>query len=261
MIKQLKTEQALSMFLGAYDLDRDLDLSKKMVIKSKYLWTHAYGNIYRLRELGFPRSGDFCVNYRGIPINKVLARNDLTNPRSVDFLTVCRMVEGKGIEELLYALAELTNENIQYNQVIVGGGPLLNSYKKLAAQLGIEGNILFTGYLSFVEVEKWMQKSKYFVLLSEKSGECLPNVIKEALLNGCYVLTAQSNNIEELIVSEDIGVIVQQSCHHEIVKYLKLFKKEQRVNNIDASNKLLLENFDLRKSVKTYLQKWRIDEK
>ena len=45
MLKKYKSDQIVSQFLGAYDLEADLQLSKKMVSLSDCLWTHAKGNI------------------------------------------------------------------------------------------------------------------------------------------------------------------------------------------------------------------------
>jgi glycosyltransferase involved in cell wall biosynthesis len=53
-----------------------------------------------------------------------------------------------------------------------------------------------------------MQRAGIFLFLSQKESERLPNVLKEALYNGCGLVAARSPDIADLVKDESMGSIV-----------------------------------------------------
>ena len=101
-----------------------------------------------------------------------------------------------------------------------------------------------------------MRDSRNFVLLSEKKGECLPNVIKEAMINCCYILSGNSDCIQELIPNEKVGIIVNRFDHQKIVKTLKILLSNKTAQDVKFQQSLIRQKFDIQSSTEKYLLEW-----
>jgi glycosyltransferase involved in cell wall biosynthesis len=258
MLKHENPKLRVSQFLGAYDLEKNLEISKKMVLSADLLWTHAKGNIEKLRHLNFPRTEEFIINYRGLDLSPLSELKTVWSERQYDFITVSRLIEGKGIMECLRAALELKKKGKKFKYVIVGDGPLYKECFSFIHEHKLTDFILLLGYQPIDEVFKLMGSCRYFILLSEKPGECLPNVIKEAMMHQCYILSARSDNINELIINSDVGLVIERSAHDKIVYTLKLFleKKIKAVSSLQKS--ILKEHFNIEETTKKYLQYWKV---
>lgn len=257
MLSRQTVSPILSLFLGAYDLEKKLEVSKILSAKADVRWTHAHGNISKLMLAQFPCSEEFIVNYRGLNIKSLHEQHIQKVSRKYDFITVSRLVDGKGIMQALQAANALKQEGINFMYAIVGDGPLKDQCISYIQEHALDQCVDFYGYLPVDQVFSLMSNSRYFILLSEKIGECLPNVIKEALMYECYILSGQSACIEELIPDERVGLIVQCTDHDGIVKLLKDFLNNKTVQDIKYQKDILKEKFDIKKSAKKYINEWR----
>ena len=257
ILKRRLSSAKVSLFLGAYDLEKKLTISKHMSVKADTRWTHAKGNLAKLERYGFPLGKPYNVNYRSLDITKIQRRYIERENRKYDFITVGRLIETKGIMEALRAFRELRLDEINFKYAIVGDGPLRAKCLSYIKENDLTENIDFYGHVSESTVFSLMQDSRNFILLSEKKGECLPNVIKEAMLSQCYILSGSSDCIEELIPNDKIGIIVQRFNHQEIVKYLKVFLKGETGQDISLQGALIQDKFEIQNSTKRYIREWR----
>lgn len=246
----------VSLFLGAYDLAKNLEISKKMVLQANSLWTHAKGNKEKLRRLGYPRSDDFIVNYRGLDLGFASSRVLDWSERQYDFITVSRLIEGKGIMECLRAAREVKNSGRNFKYLIIGDGPLKKQCSNYIRKHKLSDTIVLLGRQSVDVVFESMGASRYFILLSQKVGECLPNVIKEAMLHECYILSACSDNINELIVNSSVGLVIEQSAHNKITETLKLFLDVNMRPNVSLQRAILRDKFNVEETSNKYLKYW-----
>lgn len=131
--------------------------------------------------------------------------------KPVELLTVGRAVEKKGIDLLLDALARLPKES-DWRLTHIGGGTLLDKLKRQANQLGIDDRIAWLGPQPQNAVLEHYRKADLFVLASRvaKDGDRdgLPNVLMEAQSQGLACLATRAGAIEELIESEETGLLV-----------------------------------------------------
>jgi glycosyltransferase involved in cell wall biosynthesis len=98
-----------------------------------------------------------------------------------------------------------------------------------------------------------------FVFLSEKASERLPNVIKEAMLAGCGVVSSKSIGISELIVDENYGFVVDSSNTKEIDLAIRKLVEEDVVdsnNRIELCRRHILSNFSDISSMEIYASEW-----
>ena len=73
-----------------------------------------------------------------------------------------------------------------------------------------------------------MAESRYFIFLSNKKSERLPNVLKEAMQCGCVCISSKTKGIEELIQHGVNGFTISNYNPHDVRKYflLAIMKKK-----------------------------------
>jgi glycosyltransferase involved in cell wall biosynthesis len=119
-------------------------------------------------------------------------------------LAVARLVERKGLGELIRAFASLPRG--KYELEIVGDGPDEHVLRELAGRLGVAREILFRGALDRESVARRYRAAHLFTLPS--SAEAFGNVFAEALASGLPVIGSDVGGIPELIEHGVNGFLV-----------------------------------------------------
>lgn len=129
----------------------------------------------------------------------------------VVLLSVGRLVEKKGTDVLLDALALLPN-NLNWRLVHVGGGPLRKRLARRAIALGIAERIVWRGPLNQAELLCEYRGADIFALACrvtrDGDRDGLPNVLMEAQSQGLPCVATAVSAISEFIQHERTGLIV-----------------------------------------------------
>jgi len=130
----------------------------------------------------------------------------------VTILSVCRLVEKKGVDVLLDALARLSGP---WQLVHVGGGPLASALKRRAESLGIAERIAWKGALTQEQVLAEYRAADLFVLASriarDGDRDGLPNVLAEAQSQGVACVATRVSAIPELVRDGVTGLLVPEN--------------------------------------------------
>ena len=125
-------------------------------------------------------------------------------------MSVGRMVEKKGFDNLIDALALLPNE-FDWHWTHIGGGDLSEPMKARAETHGINDRITWRGACDQPEVIAAMRAADLFVLPSRiaKDGDRdgLPNVLMEAASQKLPILSTPVSAIPEFITDEVHGLL------------------------------------------------------
>lgn len=117
---------------------------------------------------------------------------------------VGRHAEQKGLEHLLYGFKKFL-ESEEATLVLGGEGHLTDSLKKFAEILGIEEEVIFTGFIPDSELGDYYREADVFV--SPSLSEPFGLAITEALEHGTPVVAADSG-VSEILPE---GMIIQVS--------------------------------------------------
>jgi glycosyltransferase involved in cell wall biosynthesis len=156
------------------------------------------------------------VDLARFPVNRVVrGASDGSDPRHpVVVLSVARLVEKKGTDVLLDALARLP-AGLHWRLTHVGGGPLKREMEKRAQKLGIAGRIAWRGALAQDELLLEYRKADLFALACriarDGDRDGLPNVLAEAQSQGLACLATRVSAIGELIRDQSTGVLVNEA--------------------------------------------------
>jgi colanic acid/amylovoran biosynthesis glycosyltransferase len=129
-------------------------------------------------------------------------------------LSVGRLVEKKGFEFGLRAVALLLPRHPTLHYTVVGSGPEQESLRRLAVDLGMEGHVSFVGAKARHEVTALMRSSQLFLAPSvtsrEGDEEGIPVVLMEALASGLPVVSTVHAGIPELVSHGESGLLAPE---------------------------------------------------
>jgi glycosyltransferase involved in cell wall biosynthesis len=145
------------------------------------------------------------------PAEKKSANNGANPAVPVVILSVGRLVEKKGTDVLLAALALLPG-NLHWRLVHAGGGPLREKLARQARRLGIAKRVQWQGARTQVELLAEYRAADLFVLASrvarDGDRDGLPNVLAEAQSQGLACVATSVSGIPELIEQGRTGLLV-----------------------------------------------------
>ena len=147
------------------------------------------------------------------PVAPALAARDGSDADDpVRLLSVGRLVEKKGTDVLLDALAQLP-PHLYWRLVHVGGGPLGEALAQRAQALGISSRIAWRGAMAQEELLAEYRAADLFALASrvaqDGDRDGLPNVLMEAQSQGLPCVATDVSAIHELIDNGRTGVLVE----------------------------------------------------
>ena len=128
-------------------------------------------------------------------------RFDPNRKKNERILVATRMLERKGVQHLLAALARFPRP---VGVDIVGDGPFLPELRRMARELGVDAR--FAGWLDggSPELKELFETSGIFVFPSE--AENFPNVLLEAMTAGMAIVTTAGTGCAEVV--GDAAVLV-----------------------------------------------------
>jgi colanic acid/amylovoran biosynthesis glycosyltransferase len=133
-------------------------------------------------------------------------------PPTVEIVSVGRLVEKKGFDTLIRALALVRDRLPLIRAVIVGEGPERESLVALISELGLEGNVTLAGPLTHEQTLELIGASKLFCLAAQRArdGDCdaLPVVLREAMARAIPVVSTRVAGIPETVDGE-VGWLVE----------------------------------------------------
>ena len=140
------------------------------------------------------------------------------------FISVSRLVNRKGIDLILRAIAELNDESIEL--LIVGTGNYETHLRHIVRELGIEKVVRFYGYCPREELPALYNKACAFILPSH--AESFGMVFGEAMACGLPIIGTNTGGIADL-VEDDCGILVDCGDVEQIKKAIVKMKNSAKL--------------------------------
>ncbi len=171
---------------------------------------------------------------------------------SVNILTVGRLVEEKGHEYAIRAIAKAVKKYPQIRYTVAGDGPLKEKLKSLTAESGLEKNVFFTGLADESEVLNLYEKAHIFILPSiigengATEGQGL--VLLEAQSSGIPVIASSIGGIPETLSRDNSAFLVPQKDVDAIAEKIEFLVENPaiRAQSGKSGRKFVEENYDIK---------------
>jgi len=150
----------------------------------------------------------------GVDARQFATRENFVSAERVKIGTVGRLVEKKGIDTLIKAMALLKRQDLQCDLLIAGSGPLDNELLQLTKSLALtDTEVQFLGAMAHTGVSAFIKSLDVFVLACKQDSngdmDGVPVVLMEAMLSGVPVISTELSGIPELIINQQTGLLVK----------------------------------------------------
>jgi len=215
---------------------RGFDISRRAYTKDRHTYAQLFrkGDLFlptcnmfrdRLIELGCPPA-KIRVYASSIKCDRFPFRaRTLPDTGPLRLVTVGRLVEKKGIEYAIRAVAAFARQYPHLEYHIAGDGPLREPLAKLVAELEMERHIIFAGDVVQDEVIRLLDQSHIFLLpnitASDGNQEGQTNAVKEAMAMGLMTIAGDSGGNPELVDHDRTGWLVPEKDVAAIVERLE----------------------------------------
>jgi colanic acid/amylovoran biosynthesis glycosyltransferase len=173
----------------------------------------------------------------------------------IQLVSVCRLVEKKGLDVAIEAIADISKRYKNIHFTIVGRGRLRASLERLVKKLGISDRVTFFGWATQDQIVKILDKSHLFLLpsLTASNGdeEGIANALKEAMSMGVIAVATRHAGNSELIEDGISGFLVSQKNSKELAKKIKYIIEHPEIwKSIGRAARKKVENeFETKKSI------------
>lgn len=148
------------------------------------------------------------------------------NTRDRIILYVGRLSSEKGVDTLIRAFALAKPRDKDLKLIIVGTGPAADELQGLAAELGVDERIKFSGKLHYAEIRKTYEKASVFVhpgLWPEPFGRTM----LEAMASGIPVIASKTGSAPELL--EGCGLLFEPGDVEQLASQIGLVLEESEL--------------------------------
>ena len=160
-----------------------------------------------------PELGEKCVTVRNCHRYEEIQALAGQEPVCYDsarhnVVMVARLAHEKGIERAVEAAAFANRQGLPVTLHLVGGGPMEDSLRRKAGELGIGEFVRFYGE----QENPYRYMAKADLLLLSSYHEAAPMVIEEARCLGLPVLTVKTTSSQEMVAGESCGWV----CNNDL---------------------------------------------
>lgn len=130
-------------------------------------------------------------------------------PDKKQILWIGKYVPGKGVEYLIKGFQLFSQDHPDYQLVMVGRGPLKDTYIETIQELGIAEKVVFKDFVPNNDLPKYYQESQIFVLPSLEEG--VPRTILEAMSCGVPVICTRLPQLVDIVSGSGLLVPTKDS--------------------------------------------------
>jgi colanic acid/amylovoran biosynthesis glycosyltransferase len=252
----------------AHDIHRDNYLFgfEEKFGNADFVVTNTRYNLeYLHTRLNDSLNGKVNLIYNGLNLEKFIPNHKNNGEKKViKLLCVSRLIEQKGLVNLLYACKELKDKEYKFTCEIIGGPESLymNYYialKKLHKKLELQEIVFFLDAIPFDEVLKHFSNTDIFVLpcliAEDGSRDITPNALIEAMAMKLPVISTTVTGVPEIVDDGVNGILIPPNNIEALIEAIeKLIGDPQLRKHLgENARKKVEERFDIKKNINNYV--------
>ncbi len=256
--KWLKKRKLVVCFRGAditSHLEKEQAMYKKLFVQGDLFLPVCDYFKNRLIDLGCD-SDKIIVHHSAIDCAQFFFKTrKIPKDGIIRCVSVCRLVEKKGIDFAIKAIASVAEKHPNIHFTIVGDGPERKNLEQLVKKLKIEDKVTFNGWAMQADVVSILSKSHIFLLPSRTGSdgneEGIPNALKEAMATGLISVGTWHAGNAELIQDKVSGFLVAEKNEIELAQAIEhIIEHPESWEAIGrAARKTVKDHFETKRSI------------
>lgn len=173
--------------------------------------TCCQNNLGYLEHIAPEARAKFSMIYHGVNLQRFQPPDHPAETTPPLILSVGRLVEKKGFNDLLAALQKVQERGLPFRCLIYGDGPLGPDIDRWIGERGLSGRVALAGSCTQQELLAVFQSAALFVLTptvtEDGDRDGIPNVLVEAMAVGLPVISTITAGIPELVTHNLNGLL------------------------------------------------------
>jgi glycosyltransferase involved in cell wall biosynthesis len=221
--------------------------------EAKAVITCCHTNLEHLSRIAPSQQSKFLLIYHGVNLNdfQPLSNSGTAPARRPLILSIGRLVEKKGFQDLLQALLIVKERGEEFCCNIYGDGPLYEQLRDWIDKHDMADEVTLMGDCTQQELISVYQNATLFILTPAQTEDGdrdgIPNVVVEAMAVGLPVITTAVAGIPELVEHAQNGLLYQphdvDGIASGIIELLRDTEKRTQLGS--AASKKVNEHFDI----------------
>mgnify|MGYP005837054093 CR=1 FL=1 len=176
------------------------------------------------------------------------------DPRRTLFLYLGRLDPEKRLDVLLLGLQRLGRSDLQL--AVAGRGRRARSLRRLASRLGLDGQVVFTGYVPGEDLPALLTSADVFAMPSEAELQSIATL--EAMATGKPVLAANARALPELVWEGINGRLFRSGDPDDAARCIaRLLDERDRWADMGAASRILACGHSIESTVRRYEELYR----
>jgi len=164
-----------------------------------------------------------------------------------------RMISGKGVDDLLHAVAALPQQ-IEARLLLAGEGPERSSLEALARELGLEGQVDFAGWVE--DVPAFWRSADIAVVPSHEIVESFGMAAVEAMACGRPVVVSRNGGLTEVVDAGKTGEVFAPGDVKALATALSSYASDEarRRSHGESGRARCVDLFGIDRAASSYLE-------
>jgi 1,2-diacylglycerol 3-alpha-glucosyltransferase len=158
-------------------------------------------------------------------------------------ISIGRLAPEKNWDTLLQAFAKVAPEYPDLRLVLIGDGPAKDSLQQLSSDLGVAGQVTFTGALPFAEIPSYLKAANVFAFASVTETQGLVTI--EAMAAGLPVVAVDGSGTRDIVEHDKQGFLVENDPEALAEGLRKIFSDPQRIKRFSNNALKKARTFDV----------------
>ncbi|MCL6432462.1 MAG: glycosyltransferase [Anaerolineae bacterium] len=176
------------------------------------------------------------------------------DPRRTLFLYLGRLDPEKRLDVLLHALQRVRRADLQL--ALAGRGRRTRSLRRMASRLGLDGQVVFTGYVPGEDLPALLTSADVFAMPSEAELQSIATL--EAMATGRPVLAADARALPELVWEGINGRLFRSGDPDDAARCMaRLLEERHRWAEMGAASRILACGHSMESTIRRYEELYR----